>query len=153
MKDVVILGAGITGLTTAHHLKKKEINFCILEKSDRVGGVINSVNENGFTYEEGPNSGVIGNVEVLRLFDELKDSCDLEEANENVKKRYILKNGKWEALPSGLWDAIKTPLFTFRDKLKILTSILRSEEYKQIQHREKIKGLSLYKILIKFRII
>ena len=40
-----------------------------------------------------------------------------------------------------------------RDKLKILTSILRSEEYKQIQHREKIKGLSLYKILIKFRII
>lgn len=120
MKDVVILGAGITGLTTAHHLKKKEINFCILEKSDRVGGVINSVNENGFTYEEGPNSGVIGNVEVLRLFDELKDSCDLEEANENVKKRYILKNGKWEALPSGLWDAIKTPLFTFRDKLKIL---------------------------------
>ena len=120
MKDVVILGAGITGLTTAHHLKKKEINFCILEKSDRVGGVINSVNENGFTYEEGPNSGVIGNVEVLRLFDELKDSCALEEANENVKKRYILKNGKWEALPSGLWDAIKTPLFTFRDKLKIL---------------------------------
>ncbi|MEI6680023.1 MAG: protoporphyrinogen oxidase [Mariniphaga sp.] len=120
MKDVVILGAGITGLTTAHHLKKKGINFCILEKSDRVGGVINSVNENGFTYEEGPNSGVIGNVEVLRLFEELKDACVLEEANENVKKRYILKNGKWEALPSGLMNAIKTPLFTLKDKFKIL---------------------------------
>lgn len=120
MKDVVILGAGITGLTTAHHLKKKGIDFCILEKSDRVGGVINSVNENGFTYEEGPNSGVIGNVEVLRLFEELKDACVLEEANENVKKRYILKNGKWEALPSSLMNAIKTPLFTLKDKFKIL---------------------------------
>lgn len=120
MKDVVILGAGITGLITAHHLKKKGIDFCILEKSDRVGGVINSVNENGFTYEEGPNSGVIGNVEVLRLFEELKDACVLEEANENVKKRYILKNGKWEALPSSLINAIKTPLFTLKDKFKIL---------------------------------
>ena len=120
MKDVVILGGGITGLTTAHHLKKKGIDFCILEKDDRIGGVINSVTENGFTYEEGPNSGVIANVEVLRLFIDLKDVCLLEEANENVKKRYILKNARWEALPSSLKSAIKTPLFTLKDKFRIL---------------------------------
>ena len=77
MKDVVILGAGITGLTTAHHLKKQGVNFCILEKGDRVGGVINSVNENGFNYEEGPNSGVVANVEVLRLFEDLKGECEI----------------------------------------------------------------------------
>ena len=40
-----------------------------------------------------------------------------------------------------------------RGKSKILKSILRSEEYKQAQNQKKIKGLSLYKILIKFRII
>ena len=50
MKDVVIIGAGITGLTTGHHLKKQGVNFCILEKSDRVGGVINSVTEKAFNY-------------------------------------------------------------------------------------------------------
>ena len=77
MKDVVIIGAGITGLTTAHHLKKQGVNFCILEKSDRVGGVINSVIEKGFNYEEGPNSGVVANVEVLRLFDDLKGEIEL----------------------------------------------------------------------------
>lgn len=120
MKDVVILGAGITALTTAHHLKKRGIDFCILDKGTRVGGVINSVTENGFTYEEGPNSGVIANVEVLRLFEDLKEDCEPEEANENVKKRYILKDGKWEAIPSGLMAAIKTPLFTFKDKFRIL---------------------------------
>jgi len=120
MQDVVILGAGITGLTTAHHLKKRGLTFSILERSDRVGGVINSVTENGFTYEEGPNSGVVSNVEVLRLFEDLKDDCQIEEANENVKKRYILKNGKWEALPSGPMAAIKTPLFTLKDKFRIL---------------------------------
>ena len=120
MKEVVILGAGITGLTTAHHLKKLGVDFCILEKGNRVGGVINSVTENGFTYEEGPNSGVISNVEVLRLFDDLRDDCEIEVANENVKKRYILKACQWEALPSGLKAAIKTPLFTLKDKFRIL---------------------------------
>jgi len=126
MKDVVILGAGITGLTTAHHLKKKGLDFVLLEKAERAGGVINSVAENGYIYEEGPNSGVVGNVEVIRLFDDLKGECELEEANENVKKRYILKNGKWEALPSGAMSAIKTPLFTLKDKFRILGEPFRA---------------------------
>ena len=126
MKDVVILGAGLTGLTTGHHLKKKEIDFCILEKEARAGGVIHSVTENGFTWEEGPNSGVIGNLEVLRLFEDLKDDCELEVANENVKRRYILKGGKWQALPSGLKSAVTTPLFTLKDKFRILGEPFRA---------------------------
>lgn len=120
MKDVVILGAGLTALATAHHLKKSGADFVMLDKANRVGGVINTLNEKGFLYEEGPNSGVIGNVEVLRLFEDLKGDCEIEPANENVKKRYILKNGQWEALPSSLKTAINTPLFTLKDKLRIL---------------------------------
>ena len=126
MKDVVILGAGLTGLTTAHHLKKKGVDLCILEKGSRAGGVINSVTENGFTWEEGPNSGVIANVEVLRLFEDLKNDCQLEVANENVKRRYILKDGNWQALPSGLKSAVTTPLFTLKDKFRILGEPFRS---------------------------
>jgi len=120
MKDVVILGAGLTALTTAHHLKKSGMDFLMLEKATRVGGVINTVNEKGYLYEEGPNSGVLGNVEVLRLFEDLKGECEIENANENVKKRYILKNGQWEALPSSLMTAVNTPLFTLKDKFRIL---------------------------------
>lgn len=40
-----------------------------------------------------------------------------------------------------------------RNKSKIITSILSSAEYKQIQNRKKINGLFLYKILTKFRIL
>jgi len=126
MKGVVILGAGLTGLTTAHHLKKNGVDLCILEKGSRAGGVIHSVTENGFTWEEGPNSGVIANVEVLRLFEDLKKDCQLEVANENVKRRYILKGGNWEPLPSGLKSAVTTPLFTLKDKFRILGEPFRS---------------------------
>jgi len=126
MKDVVILGAGLTGLTTAHHLRKNGVDLCILEKGIMAGGVIHSVTENGFTWEEGPNSGVIANVEVLRLFEDLKNDCQLEVANENVKRRYILKGGNWEPLPSGLKSAVTTPLFTLKDKFRILGEPFRS---------------------------
>ena len=126
MKGVVILGAGLTGLTTAHHLKKNGVDLCILEKGSRAGGVIHSVTENGFTWEEGPNSGVIANVDVLRLFEDLKKDCQLEVANENVKRRYILKGGNWEPLPSGLKSAVTTPLFTLKDKFRILGEPFRS---------------------------
>jgi oxygen-dependent protoporphyrinogen oxidase len=126
MKDVIIIGAGITGLTTAHHLKKAGTDFLVLEQSDRIGGVINSVKEKGYIYEEGPNSGVVGNIEVIRLFDDLQADCELELANENVKKRLILKNGNWEALPSGLGAAVSTPLFSLKDKFRILAEPFRS---------------------------
>ncbi|MEI7504778.1 MAG: protoporphyrinogen oxidase, partial [Paludibacter sp.] len=118
--DVVVLGAGLTGLTTAHYLKKANKNFIVLEKQNRVGGVIQSKQEDGFLLEEGPNTGVVGNATVVELFEDLAGRCELELGGENVKKRFILKNGQWEHLPQGLKDAINTPLFSLKDKFRIL---------------------------------
>ena len=122
---VVIIGAGLTGLTVAHNLSRKGIPCLILEKSSRSGGVIHTGHESGFTYETGPNTGVIGNSYVVRLFDELAGSCTLETAKASAKKRLILKNGTWHALPSGLLEAIRTPLFTAKDKCRILAEPFR----------------------------
>ena len=118
--DIVVIGAGLTGLTTTHYLKKSNKKFLVVEKETRVGGVINSVKENGFLYEEGPNTGVVGNTTVVELFEELANRGKVELASDNVKKRFILKNAKWEHLPMGLMDAVKTPLFTFKDKIRVL---------------------------------
>ncbi|MEN9444613.1 MAG: hypothetical protein RIS47_1503 [Bacteroidota bacterium] len=117
---VVIIGAGLTGLSTAYKLKQAGVSFCVLESSERVGGVIQTQSQDGFVVEGGPNSGVIGNTEVIKLFDQLGNACTLEEAKDAVKKRYILKNGKWHALPMGIWSAITTPLFSLYDKFRIL---------------------------------
>ena len=54
-KDIVIIGAGLTGLALAYYLKKAGKNVLLLEQSHRTGGVIDSVTEKGFTYEKGPS--------------------------------------------------------------------------------------------------
>jgi protoporphyrinogen/coproporphyrinogen III oxidase len=118
--DVVVLGAGLTGLTAAHYLNKFNKQFIVLEKQLQIGGVIQSTSESGFLYENGPNTGVVGNTTVVELFEDLAGKCELEVGGDNVKKRFILKNGRWENLPQGPKDAITTPLFTLKDKFRIL---------------------------------
>ncbi|MBS2210504.1 protoporphyrinogen oxidase [Carboxylicivirga mesophila] len=125
--DVVILGAGVTGLTLAHKLNKKGINFCVLDKQKQAGGVINTQSENGFVFESGPNSGIVSHPEVVALFDELGDAIKVEKGNDLVKIRYVLKNGEWHALPHSPISAVSTPLFTLKDKFRILGEPFRAK--------------------------
>ncbi len=124
-RDVIIIGAGLTGLTMAYYLKKSGRNVLVIEKDSRAGGVINTISADGFIYETGPNTGVLSTPEIARLFIDLNGNCDLDTANPKSKKRYILKNGKWQPLPSGLFSAVTTPLFTLKDKFRILAEPFR----------------------------
>ena len=117
---IAIIGAGLTGLTTAYYLKKKGLNVQLFEKSDRAGGVIESVEKNGFLFERGPNSGVIAQPEVMELVEELGGAVQLEVADPAAKFRWIWKAGQWHVLPSGLLGGIKTPLFNLSDKIRLL---------------------------------
>lgn len=125
--DTIIIGAGLTGLSTGHFLKKKGKQFLILEKSDKAGGVLQTHRENGFTFEAGPNTGTLGTDEIVELTESLKDNCPLDLANEKAKKRWIWKGNKFHALPSGLIGGLKTPLFKWKDKFGILGEPFRKK--------------------------
>jgi protoporphyrinogen/coproporphyrinogen III oxidase len=118
--EVIIVGAGLTGLTLAFYLKKNGISCRLVEKEAQPGGVIRTYRHDGFTFEAGPNTGVLGNLEVMDLFRDLGGACTLEVANPEARRRLIWKDGKWHCLPGGLSQAVTTPLFSFRDKLRII---------------------------------
>ncbi len=118
--DVIVIGGGLTGLTTAYYLKKYGNSVLVIEKNEKPGGVIQTVEKNGFIFEKGPNTGALGTEEAVELFDDLKELCTVEKADPEAERRLIWKGSKWEELPSGLVDAIKTPLFTGKDKVRIL---------------------------------
>lgn len=126
-KDIVIIGAGLTGLTMAFYLKKRGKDVLIVEKSGKTGGVIQTVKDDEFVYEKGPNTGVVGNPEVAELFEDLEGLCTLEVADPNAKRRLIWKGRKWHAIPSGPISAITTPLFTLKDKFRVLGEPFRKK--------------------------
>lgn len=116
--DIVVVGAGLTGLSTAHQLSKGSKQFLVLEKQERAGGQIRTLREEGFVIESGPNTGIISTPEVAELFDDFPGL--LQTAQKEAQRRLILKDGKFRPLPSGLKSALSTSLFTWVDKLRIL---------------------------------
>jgi oxygen-dependent protoporphyrinogen oxidase len=117
---IVVIGAGLTGLTTAFHLRQQGVDVTVVEQQPRIGGQIHTHTEEGFVYESGPNTGVVSYPEVAELFAALAPRCELETAQEAAACRLIWKGQKFHALPSGLIGSITTPLFTPADKFRIL---------------------------------
>lgn len=122
--EVTVIGAGLTGLTTAYWLKRRGIDTHIVETRDRIGGQIQTNHKAEFIYETGPTTGSVSTPEVAELMEDLAITsggvCKLETAPDSSKRRLIWKGNRFHELPSGLISGLKTPLFSFSDKLRIL---------------------------------
>lgn len=116
----IVIGAGLTGLATAFHLRQAGIDAVVVEQADRIGGQIQSHEADGFVFESGPNTGVISYPEVAELFAALEGRCVLETAHRSAKRRLIWKGDSFHALPSTPLGGLFTPLFSLRDKFGIL---------------------------------
>src|SRR5689334_17156105 len=51
--DVVVVGAGVGGLTTAALLSARGMNVCLLERNSQVGGCVARVEFGGYDFEPG----------------------------------------------------------------------------------------------------
>jgi oxygen-dependent protoporphyrinogen oxidase len=119
-QKILVLGAGISGLTTAYLLHKKGFEVTILEKRDVVGGSIRSENDQNFPYDLGPNS-ILDTVPLIReLVADLKLEGQLLNANEKGNKRYILKDDTLHALPTSAKAFLQTRLFSTAAKFRLL---------------------------------
>ncbi|MGL4372995.1 MAG: FAD-dependent oxidoreductase [Turicibacter sp.] len=61
--DVVVVGGGIAGLTSAAYLSQAGLKVLLCEKEKKVGGLVNSFEYKGFTFDGGiraiENSGIV----------------------------------------------------------------------------------------------
>ena len=55
MKEIIIIGSGLGGLSTALRLSKEGYKVKILEKHSKPGGRLNQLKIDGFTFDVGPS--------------------------------------------------------------------------------------------------
>lgn len=119
-KKFAILGAGISGLTSAFWLKKNNFDFVILEKENQVGGSMQTIRKDGFQIDFGPNSGLETTPFIRQIVDEIGFSDQMVYASDSSNKRFILRNNQLHELPTSPVAFISTKLFSTKAKLRLL---------------------------------
>ena len=117
--SVALLGAGISGLSTAYALSKKGVNVTVYEQSSEAGGSIRTGQKDGWLIEHGPNTLMVRSKEIWNLLGELGLKSEILEANRNAKKRFIVRNGKPLPLPGSILGFLRTGLFSGSAKLRL----------------------------------
>ncbi len=117
--DVLVVGAGISGLAIAHELAiVKQRHVLVAEAQDRVGGAITTAsNDQGYLWEEGPNSFQPA-PELMRLAVDVGLRDELVLADGKLP-RFVFLNGKLNALPMSPPSAIATKVLTWGGKIRL----------------------------------
>jgi phytoene dehydrogenase-like protein len=155
--DVIIIGAGISGLTVANYLKETDLKIKVLEAENAPGGRVRSFEKDGFILDRGFQV-------FLPAYPEAKKILDYDKLNLQyfMNGAYVMGDTK----PFYIIDPLSNPRFlfsalfdnnlSFNDKLKLfqLRKDVLSKSVKdifnsiEISSREKIKDnrYSLYLI-------
>lgn len=118
--DVAIVGAGITGLTTALRLREKGAEVTVFEANDAAGGRIGTTTKEGYRLERGPHTLLERSLDVTDLVEELGLESELVEANPDADTRFIVRDGRLHALPMSARDFLATDLWSRDAKLRLL---------------------------------
>ena len=120
---VIVIGGGISGLACAHRLQQSGIPVRLLEASSYPGGVLATIEKDGFRFDLGPQS-FLGTETLLGWIDALGLKDELLQANPRAP-RYILFGGKLVAAPLAPPSLLATSLFGAGTKWRLVTEILR----------------------------
>ena len=129
---IAVVGGGMAGLTAAYRLGQARrqgapVDECLIEASDRLGGVVSTDRIEGCVIEAGPDSFLAEKPEAAALARELGLGDSLIGSNDAARRTYILHRGRLRPLPDGLllmvpsrlWPVFSTPLIPFPSKLAI----------------------------------
>ncbi len=123
--DVVVIGAGIGGLTCAYELAKAGLKVLVADGQNESGGVIQTRHVDGFLLELGPNSFSTSRPEANRVLEELGLDSRLQSRVMKEHVRYVWRNGKLCPVPTSLGQFLGSDLLTTGEKARAAIGALR----------------------------
>ena len=138
MKEVVILGAGISGIAAGYFLEEKnnkKYNITIYEKNSSWGGLCDNFEIDGFRFDKFVHFSFTENREVKEIFEKSSKSIEHIPNPSNYYKGYWLKHPAQNNLfPLSKEEKDKILLDFENRKEKSIEEIKNYEEWLRIQY-------------------
>ena len=130
--EVLVAGAGISGLTVAYDLTRAGIDCLVAERAERPGGLISTRSVDGYVMDPGPDAFLTQKPQAMALCGELGLTPEIIPTNPDRQKVFVLRDGRLHALPAGMRLTVPTrvlpllgsELFTLGGKLRLLAEWL-----------------------------
>ena len=119
--DVIIVGAGISGLLTALALSKEGKKILLLEKSESLGGVCRSYNVEGYQVDTGPH--IVTRIENGPLRELIDHYFDVVPNFVPHGRYYVRLNNKIRPFPWNLQGWINFDLIPHIDRLYLMKTL------------------------------
>ena len=138
-RRIAIVGGGLAGVTAAwqlHQLGAQDVS--LFEASSRFGGTVETVRQDGFVIECGPDGWVTEKPWATELAIDLGLAEELIHSNDATRVTYILQHGVLEPMPDGMRMMVPTdlrtleasPLFTAQARQDYAAEPARAAELK-----------------------
>jgi len=147
---IAIVGAGISGLTTAFYLKRLRPGWdlTIFDAGTKPGGTMRTVDVDGFRFEAGGNGFLTNKPDGLKLVEDCGAGALLLPSSDLARKRFIF-NGALHPLPESPQAFLKSRLLTWPQKLRVAGELFirprrdgGEETLQQFGYRRVGKGLT-----------
>ena len=140
MKTVIVIGGGITGLSTMYELQKwktetgSDVRLVLVEASDELGGKVRTVKESGFIMESGADSIVSRKANELSFVEEL--GLESEVVYNAIGISFLYTDGELKpipldsvfGIPASVESLAKSTLISAEGKVEALKDFYTSNE-------------------------
>lgn len=129
MKRVVVVGAGVAGLSAAHRITELDpsVEVVVLEASTQpCGMLVSERTDDGFVIERGPDSILTSKPAALSLAKRLGIEHRVVRTIEATRGAYVVHRGKLHRVPEGfnvvapsdVWGLARSPILSWRGKAR-----------------------------------
>jgi oxygen-dependent protoporphyrinogen oxidase len=128
-KRVAVIGGGISGLAAARRLHELEpsLEITLLESSSRLGGVLETIREDGFLIERGADNFITTIPYGIDLCRRLGIEDQLLQTTSEHRTAFVVRRGRLHKIPEGfvimapsrIWPVIATPILSPVGKLRM----------------------------------
>ncbi len=135
--SVLVAGAGISGLSACFMLlrERPDLDLCVVESRTRPGGNIQTLRQDGYVIDAGPDSFLRTKPDAARLCREVGLGDDLISPSSEGRRVLIAHRGQLLPMPAGMALAVptrlgpmlRTPLLSLPGKARILGDLFVSK--------------------------